>query len=104
MNPDSYYGQVSDGGDDQYDFGGDSVDLTRATGTATTIAASDAIPPMLDTPGVATGAPFGSAHLVGFNMAFCDGAVRTIPYSIDLLTYMYLSSRNDGVRIDGKKL
>ncbi len=104
LNPDAYYGQVCDGGDDQYDFGGDSVDLTRAAGSSATIAVNFAIAPLQDIPGHADGAPFGSAHAVGFNMAFCDGSVRTIPYSIDLLAHMYLSSRNDGKAIDAKKL
>ena len=47
---------------------------------------------------------FGSAHLAGFNMALCDGSVRTISYSIDLMTHIHLANRKDGNRIDGRKL
>ena len=45
-----------------------------------------------------------AAHAVGFNMAFCDGSVKVVNYSVDTTTHRYLGSRNDGVPIDGKKL
>ncbi len=60
--------------------------------------------PLPDTPGYQNTHPFGSAHVMGFNMAFCDGSVRVINYSIDTTAHRYLGSRNDGVPIDGKKL
>jgi hypothetical protein len=33
-------------------------------------------------------------------MAFCDGAVRSINYDIDLTTHQHLSDRADGKAVD----
>jgi prepilin-type N-terminal cleavage/methylation domain-containing protein/prepilin-type processing-associated H-X9-DG protein len=43
---------------------------------------------------------FGSAHAEGFNMAFCDGSVHIILYSIDAAVHAMLSNRMDGQTID----
>jgi prepilin-type N-terminal cleavage/methylation domain-containing protein len=47
-------------------------------------------------PGVNPGCQgmFGSAHPTGFGAVFCDGAVRTFSYSIDLTVFRALGSRN----------
>ncbi len=51
-------------------------------------------------PGEIRDSSFGSAHSSGLNMAFCDGSVRTISYSIDPQIHCYLGGRNDGAAID----
>jgi prepilin-type processing-associated H-X9-DG protein len=43
---------------------------------------------------------FGSAHSDGFNMAFCDGSVHIILYTIDPAVHAMLSNRMDGQTID----
>ncbi len=61
-------------------------------------------PPMQDRKGFTdppqAGSRFGSAHTVSFNMAMCDGAVRSISYSIDPIVHSNLASRNDGLVVE----
>jgi prepilin-type N-terminal cleavage/methylation domain-containing protein len=95
VNPDNY----SDGGDigDNDGFEGDNEDNTRWT-------ASWGGLPVQDTPGSTVRWHFGSAHPEGLYMAFCDGAVQLISYSIDAGTFQYLGNRKDGRPIDPKRL
>ena len=46
---------------------------------------------------------FGSAHAGAFNMAFCDGSVRSISYSIDGAVHSHLANRKNDQPIDGGK-
>jgi prepilin-type N-terminal cleavage/methylation domain-containing protein len=41
-------------------------------------------------------AAFGSGHRGGWNVAYADGAVRTVGFDIDATLHTQLSSRNDG--------
>ena len=43
---------------------------------------------------------FGSAHSGGFNVALCDGSVRSVSYSIDAATHKALGARASGQVID----
>ncbi len=92
INADAYF-TAQDSGDDQTALGGDCIDLLFWTSFA----------PFQDTPGVNGGGICGSSHSVGFNMAFCDGSVKLMSYSIDPVVHRYLGSRNDGHPIDAKK-
>jgi len=38
------------------------------------------------------------------NMAFCDGSVRPISFSIDLTVHQRLANRRDGQPVDASKL
>ncbi len=93
LDPDTYE-TGTDLGDNEAALIGDDRDITRWTSIA----------PQFDTPGSIPNQCFGSAHSNGFNMAFCDGSVQTISYSIDIETHRCLSNRSDGKPIDPKKL
>ncbi|MBU4273119.1 MAG: DUF1559 domain-containing protein [Planctomycetes bacterium] len=94
-NPDYYFNGL-DGTDDQCLFVGWDNDNHRTTFPGHG-------PPMQDQPGLSTEGVFGSAHANGFQMAFCDGSVQMMSYTIDAETHRRLGNRKDGLTIDGKK-
>lgn len=71
LDPDSYF-NGADGGDNETMYVGFDNDINRCSGS----------PPMHDTPGTSNAIIWGSAHATGFNMAYCDGSVSFISYSI----------------------
>jgi prepilin-type N-terminal cleavage/methylation domain-containing protein len=98
MNPDSYRTGEGDLGDND-PFAGDNEDSARWT-----FKDNDYLRPQLDRPGDGKRWIFGSAHAAGFFMAFCDGSVQMMNYTIDPETHKNLSNRKDGAAIDAKML
>jgi prepilin-type N-terminal cleavage/methylation domain-containing protein/prepilin-type processing-associated H-X9-DG protein len=103
MNPD-FYLNGGDLGDNEAALIGFNEDIVRwtgikALGTVNSAATTAAEP---DTPGLGLRLVFGSAHANGFQMAFCDGSVAMINYSMELRIHRYLGSRADGQVVDMK--
>jgi prepilin-type N-terminal cleavage/methylation domain-containing protein/prepilin-type processing-associated H-X9-DG protein len=96
------YATGDDWGDDQSIYAGDSDDQNRWAGNddGTT---PGTLPPMQDTPGCVSQWVFGSVHSSGFGMAFCDGSVKMVPYTIDGLVHNSLGNRCDERAIDARK-
>jgi len=94
-----WYATGMDPGDNESALSGDNADIGRWC---------DTVPfptPYQDTPGLSgqTSYSFGSAHAIGFFMAFCDGSVQKMNYSIANQVHSRLGNRKDGYAIDGKK-
>jgi prepilin-type N-terminal cleavage/methylation domain-containing protein/prepilin-type processing-associated H-X9-DG protein len=116
IDPDYYTNGMSAGDNNglYVGFDSDTARYTHYYNTAagTSVSGGTTTPysyqPLQDQSGLSnyttTEVSFGSAHATGFNMVMCDGSVRTISYSIDLLVHDYLGNRQDGRVIDGSKL
>jgi prepilin-type N-terminal cleavage/methylation domain-containing protein/prepilin-type processing-associated H-X9-DG protein len=102
-DPDCYYNGV-DYADDQGWIEGYDWDTNRFVLDSLTVAPGSYLPPLQDTPGYSYGHGFGSAHANSCNMAFCDGSVQAINYTIDPNIFHLLGSRNDDEPVDPKKL
>jgi len=96
LNPDSYFGDVVDYGDDEGAFNGYNGDPYRWAGP------NDR--PRQDTPSYANWALWGSAHSGTFQMAMGDGSVHPISYSIDMTMHGRLGNRKDGQPVDASEL
>ncbi len=85
-----HYETGIDGHDNQNPWIGENEDIVRWTSYL----------PQQDTAGLSLYPAFGSAHSNGFHMAFCDGSVKMIAYTIKPEIHGYLGNRRDGVPID----
>lgn len=90
-----YYTTGQDGGDNESMYSGNDNDLARV--------AYNSKLPMQDRPGYPDSYCFGSAHAAGLHFVFCDGSVRSISYSVDPQTFVYLAHRRDGQALDASK-
>ncbi len=93
--PDHYDNGLNGCDDQGWNCGWDCDTLRWTTNNA-------AFLPRQDQSGYVQGLGFGSAHAIGLHMAFCDGSVQFINYSIDMETHYRLGNRHDGLTIDGK--
>jgi len=94
LSPDSY-NTVGCLGDNENMYVGSNEDVVRW--------GNPEQPLYRDRPGFAPRGWFGSAHSAGVNMAFCDGSVRTMSYSLDRDVHGLLANREDGQVIDASK-
>jgi prepilin-type N-terminal cleavage/methylation domain-containing protein len=97
-----YYFNGGDAADNESMYNGFDNDTHRTTYYSPSAGLTHI--PMQDTPGYATCVRFGSAHAGVCAMAFCDGSVQWINYSISPETHRRLGNRSDGKTIDGKAL
>lgn len=88
-----YYATGQASGDDGSAYDGYDCDNLCAGGPS--------YAPRQDQPGANLYWIYGSAHSGGFNVAFCDGSVRSISYLIDPETHRRLANRQDHQPIDG---
>lgn len=96
---DSYFNSTSLG-DDGSIYAGHDWNICRWT-YHNAADESQSYYPMQDMPGYPDGRRFGSAHASGFTMAFCDGSIHSISFSIDPAIHSFLGDRHDGQAIDG---
>jgi prepilin-type N-terminal cleavage/methylation domain-containing protein/prepilin-type processing-associated H-X9-DG protein len=83
LDPDHYYNGV-DGADNENMYCGMDNDICRDTASA----------PHRDQSGWSDTFAFGSKHLLGFNMAYCDGSVRFVLYNVNPAIHKAAGNRN----------
>jgi prepilin-type N-terminal cleavage/methylation domain-containing protein/prepilin-type processing-associated H-X9-DG protein len=108
LNPDRYADGTALGDNQAWDAGW-TADNVRLVGLCSatlvsTLPVLDVYQPAQDTPGWDNDRIFGSAHANGFAMAFCDGSVTFLNYTIDLETNRRLGVRMDELPVDANKI
>jgi hypothetical protein len=88
------YTNGDDWGDNEFLLGGYNRDFHRTV----------ALPPTRDQPGVRNDFQFGSVHVSGWHMAYVDGSVRPLPYSLEPSVHRSLGVRNDGNAVTNASL
>lgn len=92
-----HYFSGEDQGDNESMYSGDDRDLLRYTGGEL----DTSFRPLADVCASAQeGLVFGSAHMQGFQAAFCDGSVRFIQYGISQEIHSRLGCRADGEAVN----
>lgn len=84
LNPDHYRTGL-DYGDDHSFLAADDFDMHAWTDN----------PPLRDRSGFADFWRFGSNHPSGFNVAYCDGSVRHVVFSVDATVHRFLGNTRD---------
>ena len=105
LSPDYYFSSYC-ANDQGWDTGHD-YDVVRWTyyNPSADTGTNNAFQPMQDRPGYGDcDRNFGSAHSAGFHIAFCDGSVHMISYSIDRETHRRLGNRRDRLPIDASQI
>lgn len=97
-------------GDNASLYSGYCTDLHRFAGTLESLrfGTPPFVAPIYDNARLSRGAPdgksFGSAHVDGFHMTFCDGSARLVAYDIDVEIHLRSAHRRDrGAPIDRLK-
>ncbi len=106
--PDHYYDGGDGLGDDQGWTEGYDYDVNRWVQLGDIKQANPNnrgyLQPTQDTPGYQDWQRFGSAHANACGMAFCDGSVQRLSYTIDPETFRRLGNREDGLPADPQKI
>jgi len=87
LDPNDYF-NGTEGADNEWATVGFDNDIYRTADT------SYGDTPMQDTPGYDNDYIWGSAHPTGIHMAYCDGSVHNISFTIDSVTHGHLATRN----------
>ena len=90
------YSNGQDYGDNEWATVGFDCDIYRTADA--TINPPDT--PMQDTSGYMNYRIWGSAHPSGLHMAFCDGSIHNISFTIDYITHAELANRGSKIAVD----
>jgi hypothetical protein len=103
INPVNYEGDAigNSGGDNEHMYMGANMDIHRLSARSDLLGQTPVpLPPVSDSDALQQNFDpsdrWGSVHVSGFFMAFCDGSVRFINYDINPDTHRRFGNRKDG--------